>query len=112
MGVRKKGEERMIFQESSIKDNILQKIIKYFLPSFLPIFLLKNFFKEYNNKYIIIKFYIRTSKNNMQEPRRQSKRIAESGTGGVLETVKVLLPKTRRAPVAAKKPASTVKIFH
>ena len=41
----------------------------------------------------------------MQEPRRQSKRIAESGTGGVLETVKALLPKTRRAPAAAKKPA-------
>ena len=45
--------------------------------------------------------------NNMQEPRRQSKRIAESGTGGVLETVKALLPKTRRAPAAAKKPAAT-----
>jgi transposase InsO family protein len=41
----------------------------------------------------------------MQESRRQSKRIAESGTGGVLETVKALLPKTRRAPAAAKKPA-------
>jgi hypothetical protein len=58
---------------------------------------------------IIIKFYIRTSKNNMQETRRQSKRIAESGTGGVLETVKALLPKTRRAPAAAKKPAAPVE---
>ena len=52
------------------------------------------------------------NRNNMQETRRQSKRIAESGTGGVLETVKVLLPKIRRAPAAAKKPASAVKIFH
>jgi hypothetical protein len=42
-GERKKGEERMIFQESSIKDNILQKIIKYFLPSFLPLFLSRIF---------------------------------------------------------------------
>jgi hypothetical protein len=45
----------------------------------------------------------------MQETRRQSKRIAESGTGGVLETVKALLPKTRRAPAAAKKPAAPVE---
>jgi hypothetical protein len=44
-----------------------------------------------------------------QEPRRQSKRIAESGTGGVLETVKALLPKPRRAPAAAKKPAPLVE---
>jgi hypothetical protein len=42
----------------------------------------------------------------MQETRRQSKQIAESGTGSVLETVKALLPKTRRAPAAAKKPAA------
>jgi hypothetical protein len=47
----------------------------------------------------------------MRETRRQSKiGIAESGTGGVLETVKTLLPKTRRAPAAAtKKPAAPVE---
>ena len=46
----------------------------------------------------------------MQEPRRQSKRIADSGTGGILETVKALLPKTRRAPAAAKKPAPAAPV--
>ena len=42
----------------------------------------------------------------MQQQRRQTKRTSECGTGGVLETVKALLPKTSRAPGCAKKRAA------
>jgi hypothetical protein len=46
----------------------------------------------------------------MRQQRRQSKQIAESGTGGVLEMANALLPKTRRAPAAAKKPAPAAPV--
>ena len=48
-------------------------------------------------------------RDNMQQQRRQTKRTCECGTGGVLEAVKALLPKTSRAPAAAKKPAPPVE---
>jgi hypothetical protein len=110
---RKKGEERTFFSESFFQENIIQKKYRN-LFALLPLLFSFSSCKECKIIIIIIiiiiiKFYIRTSKNNMQEPRRQSKRIAESGTGGVLETVKALLPKTRRAPAAAKKPAPPVE---